>query len=271
MRCPISVVFLAACFVPVGLETEAKAQEAPYNVPSKYGKFKVDYNSKTDTCKVSFSSTIGEQKTTTLFTTECLSAYDSPGISSPGLEEKVGTVAFPYLASNGDEFHFFSIAAALGGSACYGFIYWTVVINGDKIWATKDSFSDCMETVTSAKATNKRGKTTISFSSDAGVSYNVSMGRLETITPKKTKKKARDVKSTTTLLITGNLFPDGFGYTGYLPIIQSPTNENDILIDQVGTCALNDYEMDTPVRMTVELKVWSDGIEERTCLSVQKK
>ena len=245
-------------------ESEASTIFA-YEEPSRYGKFNMVKGK--DSCKVSYASTIGKQLTTPLFASEqCSSTTELPGLYSIGAEVKVGSVEFPFLAPNGDEFHLFSIATAGGGNACAGSDYWAVVVNGDNIWVTKSLFGGC-ESMTKAKVSEKEGKTIVSFVSDVGTSYLVSMGRLETVVP---KKKARSIKSTNKYLLAGELTPEGPRYARELPILTVDA-KTEYIIDYPGDCPFSSFEDGDLVQMTVSYRLWSDGISDLTCLSLKKK
>jgi hypothetical protein len=232
--------------------------------PSKYGKFVLEERKDGD-CEVVYLSSIEKQLTTALFLSPCSDDKIGEPVYAPN---RMGKVEFPYLAPNGDEFHLFR-ERYCGSGGC-GASYWAVVINGEKLWVTKESFGgDLREPeIEDAKIVERNGKAIVSFTRPAttifeGGVYEVSMGRVETTV---LKKKPRSVASKKNVVLIGT-WQKGANFSNDLPYIDD--GNKDHIIQDLGICAQDEPEFDTKIQMTAELKTWSDGATDLTCVSIK--
>jgi hypothetical protein len=143
--------------------------------PSKYGQFEMQVTN--GKCAVVFRHAAGTVNK--LFTVnDCIG--DTPGVSCVGPTRRVGTLALPAVAPDGDEFHVFEIAAARGGNATPSVEYWVAVVKTDAVWATARPFEGeltraMLVTAKPAALVLEQSPTT----TDTGARYTATFGKVE--------------------------------------------------------------------------------------------
>ncbi len=215
-------------------------------------------------CEVAFRHTAGKVKK--LFTVNDCTG-DTPGVDRIGPTDRVGTLALPVAAPDGDEFHVFAIAAARGGNATSSVEYWVAIVRSDAVWAMTSPFESELTTakLVTAKPTAlvlEQSPTT----TDPGARYTATFGRLE---DKTLPMLSSTILSKTTTVFEGDLM-GGYPFNNLRPTIKVGTNET--IIDDDGPCKLPaPGEEGGRVRLTAQVTKRSDGRTRVTCVAIAPK
>lgn len=238
---------------------------------SRYGRFemaiKVEEGGPTDTCVLSFGRS--PEAPSQVLSSWCDNLGGGIGIGLVGAVEKVGTLSFPVVDPDGDEFHLFAIAAMRGGNGGPGFDYFAVVVRPDDLWATLSSFASGQLTVGSV-AGARPGRIVLEeppTTTATGARYTLRFGRADrAILPMVLSwivKKKR-------IVLVGRLSP-GSRATAFRPEID--VDATFVVIDHDGPCEfppLHDRDAaDSPVTMTADISTWSDGRTTVDCVAIQ--
>jgi hypothetical protein len=173
----------------------------------------------------------------------------------------VGALEFPLSASDGQEFHLFSIATARGGNAVASNDYWLAALTPEGAWGAF---------ITSADPLRAEFKDPVlileqpSTTTSEGERVSISSRRIE---PTPLPRLPSRIVSQRTEIRFG-LLSRGYHATNWRPVLSEEKRQT--IIDHDGPCRLPETGApETQVEVTVSVAKWSDGRTELTCVAVR--
>jgi hypothetical protein len=238
----------------------ASTSRSVQDEPSTYGKFRSTFR-QDESCLISITMQSG--KTIDLFTVPDCTEDAVVRLAALG---RVDQLDFPLRASDGQEFHLFSIATARGGNAVATDDYWVAVLKPEKAWG---DFVTSVENLHAAFKDEPSPQLILeepATTTAAGERASISFSRIDRAV---FARLPSNIVSTKTETLTGTL-AGGFRATDWRPTLDV-VGRKTIVIERRGPCKLPELGDDElEVEMTLTTDAWSDGRTETTCVSVRR-